>query len=163
MNMKMRVLILVLGIAIFTAGCGNEEVKEPNGSQTVDSEKDVNTEADELKDYIASIKTQSDNLKDSLENDELTQLKMNEKSQELYELWDGALNDLWSKVKKNSSEEEFSKLLDEQRTWIAQKEKSVEEAGEEFKGGSLYALIVNMEAAEITEERVYELNEYLRK
>ena len=162
MNMKMRVLILVLGIAIFTAGCGNEEVKEPNGSQTVDSEKDVNTEADELKDYIASIKTQSDNLKDSLENDELTQLKMNEKSQELYELWDGALNDLWSKVKKNSSEEEFSKLLDEQRTWIAQKEKSVEKAGEEFKGGSLYALIVNMEAAEITEERVYELYELLK-
>lgn len=160
--MKKRVLIMVLAIAIFAAGCGNEEVKEPNGSQTVESEKDLNAETDELEDYIASIKKQSDSIKNSLENDELTQLEMNEKSQELYELWDGALNDLWSKVKSNSSEEEFSKLLDEQRRWIAAKEKSVEEAGKEFEGGSIYSLIVNMEAAEITEERVYELYELLK-
>ena len=159
--MKKRVLIMTLVIAIFAAGCGNEEVKESNGSQTVESEKDLNTETDELEDYIASVKKQSDSIKYSLENDELTQFEMNEKSQELYELWDDALNELWSKVKSSSSEEEFSKLLDEQRAWIAQKEKSAEEAGKEFAGGSIYSLIVNMEAAKITEERVYELYELL--
>ena len=159
--MKKRVLIMTLVIAIFAAGCGNEEVKESNGSQIVESEKDLNTETDELEDYIASVKKQSDSIKYSLENNELTQFEMNEKSQELYELWDDALNDLWSKVKSSSSEEEFSKLLDEQRAWIAQKEKSVKEAGKEFEGGSIYSLIVNMEAAKITEERVYELYELL--
>ena len=86
---------------------------------------------------------------------------MNIKSQELYDLWDGALNDLWDKLQYNLSEEEFSKLLDEQRTWIAEKEKFVEEAGKEVEGGSLYSLVVNMEAAKITEERVYELYELL--
>lgn len=55
----------------------------------------------------------------------------------------------------------FKKVNDEQRTWIAQKEKSAEEAGKEFEGGSIYPLIVNMEAAKITEERVYELYELL--
>jgi len=159
--MKKRVLIMTLVIAIFAAGCGNEEVKESNGSQIVESEKDLNTETDELEDYIASVKKQSDSIKYSLENDELTQFEMNEKSQELYELWDDALNDLWSKVKSSSSEEEFSKLLDEQRTWIVQKEKSAEEAGKEFEEGSIYSLVVNMEAAKITEERVYELYELL--
>jgi len=52
--------------------------------------------------------------------------------------------------------------LDEQRTWIAEKEKAIEEVGKEVEGGSMYSLIVNTEAARITEERVYELYEFLK-
>ena len=87
---------------------------------------------------------------------------MNLKSQELYELWDGALNYLWGELKDSLPEEDFSKLLDEQRIWIVEKEKSVEEAGKEVEGGSIYSMVVNMEAAKITEERVYELYELLK-
>ena len=46
--------------------------------------------------------------------------------------------------------------------WIAEKEKAVEEAGKEVEGGSMYSLVVNMKAAELTEERVYELYELLK-
>ena len=86
---------------------------------------------------------------------------MNVKAQELYELWDDALNDIWGKLKQSLPEDEFSKLLDEQRKWITDKEKSMEEAGKEYEGGSIYALVVNMEAAKITEARVYELYKLL--
>ena len=43
----------------------------------------------------------------------------------------------------------------------AEKEEAVEKAGKEFEGGSIYPLIVNTEAAKITEERVYQLYEIL--
>jgi len=159
--MKKRTLILALLMAIFMVGCGNKDIKETNGSQTMNSEQGYDTQISELDNYMTSIKKESDSIKKSLENEELTQTEMNIKSQELYDLWDGALNDLWDKLQYNLSEEEFSKLLDEQRTWIAEKEKFVEEAGKEVEGGSLYSLVVNMEAAKITEERVYELYELL--
>lgn len=117
---------------------------------------------DTLENYMVSIKEQSDNIKVYLENEAMTQTDMNIKSQELYKLWDDALNYLWSEVKNTVSEEEYTKLLEEQRLWIADKEKKVEEAGQKFEGGSIYPLIVNGEAAKLTEERVYELYELLK-
>lgn len=118
--------------------------------------KENSTEVD-MDAYITSIKEQSDAIRASLRNDPLTQAEMNVKSQELYELWDGALNYLWGEVKILSSEEEFTRLLDEQRLWIAEKEEKIKNVGKDTEGGSLYPLVVNGEAARITEERVYML------
>lgn len=160
--MKKGILILTVVMAIFMVGCGIKDEKESNESQTMNSETDSNTETCDWNDYMTSVKKESDRIKVSLENDELTQAEMNIKSKELYELWDGALNDMWSELKHSLSQEDFSKMQDEQSTWIAEKEKSVEEVGKEYEGGSIYSLIVNMEAAKITEERVYELYERLK-
>lgn len=172
--MKKLVLMLVLGIAIFVTGCGNEDAKTSHESQTMedsniarDTETESMTEAEQndssnYDDYMTSITKQSDIIKASLEQDTLTQMDMNLKSQELYELWDDALNFLWGELKDSLPEEKFSKLLDEQRTWIAEKEKSVEKAGKEVEGGTMYPLVVNMEASKITEKRVYELYELLK-
>ena len=160
--MKKGALVLILLIAIFMVGCGKTDVKNSNEPQTMESEKDSDTETRDWDDYMTSVKEKSDRIKVSLENDELTQTEMNIKSQELYELWDGALNDMWSELKRSLSEEEFSKMQDEQHAWIAEKEKSVGEAGKIYEGGSIYPLIVNMEAAKITEARVYELYELLK-
>lgn len=164
--MKKRALVLSLVMAICMVGCGNEGAKESNESQTTENTKNNESETnesetDDLDDYMTSIKEQADNIKASLREETLTQSEMNIKSQELYELWDEALNNLWGKLEKKLSEEDFSKLQDEQRTWIAEKEKSVEEAGKDVEGGSLYSMVVNMEAARITEEHVYELYELL--
>lgn len=123
---------------------------------------DEQENSDNLASYMASIEEQSDSIKYSLENDVLTQLEMNEKSLELYELWDGALNYLWSELKNVLPEDEFEELRDKQRTWISEKEEAVEIAGKEFEGGSMYSMVANGEAARITEERVYELYELLK-
>ncbi len=134
---------------------GLYNVTEQNGF----SSYDVSWRIDEL---IASTEEYALTLRASLEHDTLTQADMNMKSMELYQTWDAALNTLWAELKDELSEDEFDELLDEQRTWISEKETAVKEAGKEVEGGSVYSLVVNMKAAEITEERVYELYEMLK-
>ena len=106
---------------------------------------------------MADIEAQSDAMKKSLAEDDLTQFELNMKSKELYDLWDGALNYLWGELKTTLPEDEFAVLTQEQLQWIEAKEQAVTEAGRPYEGGSIYALIVNDEAAAITESRVYEL------
>ena len=118
---------------------------------------------DGLDDYMASLKAQSDSIKASLEQDELNQAEMNQKSQELYVLWDDALNDLWAKLQDHLPEDEFDELLDEQIQWIEDKESAVEDAGKDFEGGSIYPLITNAKTAELTEARVYEFYQLLKQ
>lgn len=160
--MKKRVLILGLAIMLLVAGCVKTDADQEN-KVTEQNEVQNDDSGDKMDEYMTSIKEQSDSIKDFLEHDAETQTDMNVKSQELYELWDEALNYLWSELKNNLSEEEFAKLLDEQRIWIEEKETAVKEAGKEFQGGSIYALVVNGEAARLTEERVYELCEILKQ
>ena len=166
--MKKKVVMLTVAVAILAVGCGSKDVNESHETQIIehsniikDTENKPHTEVDKLDDYITTIKEQSDAIKSFLENDAQTQTEMNMKSQELYELWDGALNYLWGELKDSLPEEDFSKLLDEQRIWIVEKEKSVEETGKEVEEGTIYPLVVNMENAKITEERAYELYEFL--
>ena len=135
---------------------GLYNVTEQNGFSSYDT-------SGRIEDMIAASEEWALTIRASLEHDTLTQADMNVKAMELYENWDAALNTLWSELKERLSEDEFNVLLEEQRVWIADKEAAVKEAGKEVEGGSLYALVVNMKAAEITEARVYELYEMLKE
>ena len=161
MKKKVIITLVMLGVlSLGMAGCQNEKPKEEaNKENTVTEEQGSSVDYES---YIAIIEEQSNDIKYALENEVVTQIEMNEKSQELFELWDGALNYLWGELKNVLSDEEFEELRDEQRTWIAQKEEAVEAAGKEVEGGSLYSMVVNTEAAKITEIRVYELYELLK-
>ena len=191
--MKNCILIWVLVAALLASGCAATKTETPqttDGStvatttETTEASQDVTEEQttastestppettetpadddhDELDDYMASIKEQSDSIKKSLQEDPLCQAEMNQAAQDLYLLWDGALNELWSKLRDTLPEDEFDKLLDEQLTWIDDKEAAVEEAGQPYEGGSLYPLITNREAAQITEARVEALYQLLKQ
>lgn len=115
-----------------------------------------------LTEYMESVKLYAGELRDSLQEDNLSQGDMNVMAQELYEMWDSALNRLWGELKEKLPEDEFQVLLEEQRAWIQKKETEVEEAGKDVEGGSLYPLITYTTAADLTEERVYELYEMLK-
>ena len=115
-----------------------------------------------LAEDIASVETQSAALSASLEKDELTQTEMNEKSGELHDLWNAAMNRMMEAAKKALPAAEMEKLTAEQTAWLASKEKAVEAAGKELEGGSMHALAVNMEAAKLTQARVYEIYELLK-
>ena len=115
-----------------------------------------------LDEQLASIREQADAISASLQNDPLTQTDMNLKSQELYELWDSALNAVLAALQNTLPEEELTALAEEQQAWTAEKDAAVEKAGQEVQGGSLYPLVVNSEAARLTEERVCELYERLK-
>lgn len=136
------------------ANQNTEAEDNTEAAQNVPSKEEIQ---DSLNAYITSIKEQADAINTSFENDILTQQEMNIKAEELYKLWDDALNHVWGVLKNSLPEDEFAQLLDGQRTWIDAKEKAVEEAGKEVEGGSMYLLVVNSEAARLTEERVYEL------
>lgn len=115
-----------------------------------------------LDNYLASIKEKSDAIRTSLEQEELTQADMNQRSEELRALWEGALNRLLEEAKKALPQAEQEQLAAEQSAWTADTETAIEAAGKEFEGGSMYALIVNSEAARLTEERVSQLFELLK-
>lgn len=114
---------------------------------------------DTAKTYVENTEKAAKELEDSLQNDSLSQGDVNEKSQELYEDWDDALNHIWYelKVKGVLTEDAMAKLLVEQRAWIKDKEAAVQEAGKEAEGGSLQPLLENTEAAKWTRERTYVL------
>ena len=164
--MKKTVLFLMLALAIltagFAAGCANEAPDANVNQENTAVEQNNTLSIEAIDEYLASVKAQSDAINASFENDPLTQTELNFKSMELSELWDGALNYMLDALKTRMSEDEFSKLQDDQLVWAADKDKAVAEAGAEFEGGSFYSFIVNTEAARITEERVLELYEMLK-
>ena len=165
--MKKRVWPLALAIALLVSGCASTDAKTPAASTgsvsssagpTVENKYDISS----LDSYLASVQEQSADIKTFLEHEAMTQADMNEKSQELYTLWDDALNYVWAELKSSLPEEEFAALQDAQLIWIAEKETAMAEAGKEFEGGSLYPLMVNSEGAALTEARVSKLYELFR-
>ena len=191
--MKKSILLWLLAVAILAAGCTGRvsdaqqttaaTTENTTAAATADTQAEVETTAapetttpeetqaqqtepadtnDELDDYMASLEAQAADIKAALEQAQ-SQSEMNQKAHELYVLWDDALNELWGKLQDSLPEDEFDELLDEQIQWIEDKENAVEEAGKEVEGGSMYPLITNTKAAEITEERVYEFYELLKQ
>lgn len=111
---------------------------------------------------LISVQERSNALRSSLEQEALTQTEMNQLSEELRALWEDALNQLLSSAEQALPQAELQQLRNEQRAWEAEKLAAVVAAGEPYEGGSLYPLIVNSEAARLTEERVCQLYELLK-
>ena len=119
---------------------------------------------DDLKQSLKYREDEAAALEESLMNDpNLTQADLNEKSHLMYQIWDTTLNEIWAILKRNLSSEDMKTLTKEQLDWIAMKEASMEEAGAEFEGGSMYGMVVYQRGAELTKERVYELMEIVEK
>lgn len=148
MRKTITVLLLLCLMAVCLTGC----------------QKKDNSAADEagLADYLATVEAQSNALKSSLEKDALTQAEMNQKSGELRDLWDMALTMVLDEAAKVLPEAEWNALTEAQSAWTETTGKIVETAGKDFEGGSMYALVVNMEATSLTEARVYEIYEMLK-
>lgn len=89
-----------------------------------------------------------------------TQGDMNMASAELFQVWDDALNNVWNMLQAKLDEETMEALREEEREWIASKEAQVKEAGAGSEGGSIQPLLEATTAAELTKERVYELEKY---
>ena len=148
MRKTITALLLLCLMAVCLTGCQKKD----------DSAADKSG----LADYMATVEAQSNAFKSSLEKDELTQTEMNQKSGELRGLWDAALNRMLEEAKKVLPAAEMEKLTAEQSTWLESRTQAAEAAGKEVEGGSMYALVVNMEAANLTEARVYEIYEMLK-
>lgn len=146
-------------IANTFAWTGNEGNTD---SLYADAAADTGNNADYIKqieDLILAAETRTEELDENLQN-AMTQTDMNIISGEKYENWDTTLNSILDILEENLDEETMGQLWEEQRDWIAEIDEAIELAGEEFGGGSLSILSSNQIAAEMTEERVYELAAY---
>lgn len=112
--------------------------------------------------YMTFVDEKSDAIKATIENDPLSQADLNLKSEELRTLWDAALYVVLGEAANVLPEEEWNALTEAQNAWMESTETAVEAAGKDWEGGSMYPLIVNMEAASLTEARVYEIYEMLK-
>lgn len=112
---------------------------------------------DSLKEIVAATEESAATLENSIKNDPLSQAELNEKTKELYDLWDSVLNRIWDVLNQTKDEETMSSITSEELAWINQKEEAVAQAGTEFEGGSAQPMVMNQKAAEMTKDRVYEL------
>lgn len=115
-----------------------------------------------IRETIDNVEKQAADMETEIKTDSsLTQADLNSRSQDLYELWDFALNQLWDVLKQSKDSEEMEKLTSEQRAWIKEKEAAAKDAGAPYEGGSMQSMVISQKAAELTKERVYQLLEYL--
>lgn len=115
-----------------------------------------------LETTIAAAAEEAASLEEVLQNEPLNQMEMNETAGAIYTIWDDTLNTTWELLQETLDDETMNQLETEQLDWIAEKEAAVQLAGKEVEGGSIYPMVVNLKAAELTQERVYELAEYLQ-
>ena len=151
---KVLTVLLVLALLCCLTGCKKDDASVQNNAASTQS-----FSADE---YLSSVKAQAAVLQTALENENLTQADMNEKSKDLSDLWDTAMNRLLEEIKKTLTTAESETLTAEQDAWETDKKAAVEAAGKEYEGGSMYSLVVNSESARLTEERVTALAEKLK-
>lgn len=118
---------------------------------------------DDIQADLTYMEERSAELERVLENEPLTQAEYNEKAEELYVMWDELLNRIWIVLDQTKDAEFMEALTVEEREWIAEKEKAVEEAAAEVEDGSMEPMVRNLKAVELTKERVYELIELLEE
>ena len=138
-------------------GLYNEKMEEGFSSSTPVNEPFLTPVwARPIEREVSAAQAEADRLEEELQN-AVTQADMNEISGQIYAVWDNALNTIWDILKENKDEESMETLTEEERYWIMRKETVVQEAGAEVEGGTLYSLVVNSKAADLTRKRVYEL------
>lgn len=153
---RIFIAMLILPVLLYCmTGCQ----KQPESGATDSTQWDAEGG---FANYLTSVREKSDAIRLSLEQEALTQTDMNQISGELRTLWDEALNRLLDEAQRVLPAAELAQLAAEQSVWQADMMTAVEAAGKAYEGGSLYPLVVNSEAARLTEERVYQLYEQLK-
>lgn len=106
---------------------------------------------------LAKVEEKAAAINKKLESEDLTQAEMDELAEQQYKLWDEELNSIWKRLKETLDEEDMTRLTQEEKTWISEKDKQVKEAGADYEGGSLQSMVMNLKASELTKIQVYEL------
>lgn len=157
MMKKVMLTLALLVLLLCLTGCGRNAEPAVQGVADVALSLSADVTA-----YLEQTRAQAQTIRASLENDPLTQTEMNLKSQELRELWEGAMARLLEEAQRILPEQDYAQLTAEQHAWETESQSAVDAASQPYAGGSMYALIVNTEAAGLTEERVNALYERLK-
>ena len=91
-----------------------------------------------------------------------TQTELNQLAGQKFQVWDNELNSVWKRLENTLSKDAMERLRAEERTWISQKEKAMQQEAAAFGGGSMASMAYAEKGTELTRARVYVLAEYLR-
>lgn len=127
---------------------------QPATVQAVAAGYDLNQE-------LAGVEAQCQTVMDELNSGKMTQMDMNRAAGRCYTIWDDELNALWDRLTPLLTEEEHTNYLAEQRAWIQEKEAAIQEAGQEWGGGSGRPLAESTAGKTWTRKRCYVLAGYL--
>ncbi|MBE5902833.1 MAG: DUF1311 domain-containing protein [Pseudobutyrivibrio sp.] len=134
-----------------------EDIALVNASQELGMTSYDRKEAkEEAKDFYNNAKSSYDYFNESLQS-AVTTVEMVDISSAQANAVDDILNEMWILVKYNTDQETFNKALDEQRQWLADRDKQLDELPNE---GSLAPVDRNGLYAELTLERCEELLNY---
>ena len=75
---------------------------------------------------------------------------------------DSMKQSVWKRLEGTLSKDAMERLRAEERTWISQKEKAMQQEAAAFGGGSMASMDYAEKGTELTRARVYVLAEYLR-
>ncbi|WP_051604832.1 lysozyme inhibitor LprI family protein [Lachnobacterium bovis] len=176
--MKKKYLLACLALCISLSACGSQNSKEVKSTtskntaksekitEACTSEKSTSKEASIKKSTVkkeSSLQAELEKLEtkskeyDNVDTSYMKQGEMNDVARKRYYLWEDEINSIWKRLYPKLSASTKKKLLDEQRKWIAQKDRDTFAAGITFEGGSMQPLITYPRAEMITRKRIYEL------
>ncbi len=133
--------------------------------ENVDQEEGITSFEYDPKEYAVMEASYDHNIMHSYEemisSEDMTQLEYNMAARQCFDDMDYSLNLLWNTVKYTKSEDEFKKILETQRSFIADKEAKAKEAAGQYEGGSIYDMIYYESLAKSTLDRIDELVDML--
>ena len=117
--------------------------------------------AEEAKQILDGAEATYNSIEKDLTTKDMPQIDLEFTAKRMDDETDYSLNRLWNLIKNNTDEATYNKLLEEQRSWLTTRDKTVEEKTKDSKGGSIYGMLVYMERAKLTIERCRELAKVL--
>lgn len=115
--------------------------------------------------YLNKLNTLADNLDETRDERYAgpTTLDITEAASDEYKQWDDILNEIYSVLEQQLSQEDMDKLRAEEIEWINTKELKSKEAADKYKGGSIAPYMSIDSQIGSTKERCYELvNQYMK-
>lgn len=115
-----------------------------------------------MKDDLAWLEEYSKSIDNEIQNGEYSQMELNELAHQKYLVWDNVLNDMWTYLKITLPADQMKALTQEEVNWIHEKEAKAKAAAAYCQGGSMYPMVYDLEAAELTRQRAYVIVNYVK-
>jgi len=141
----------------------SEDTEESTEDETENSQSTSEENAaeaslhDEYMQLLNDTKEKTDDMRENPEDGSTIEMKTIEG--DIYDIWDGLLNDIYGDLEEQLSEDEMEDLRKEQREWIEYRDETAKEASLKFEGGTGEQLEYVATENNVTIERCYELVE----
>jgi uncharacterized protein YecT (DUF1311 family) len=137
-----------------------DETAEKPTNELKEEDSSTNNPAGLKEEYLKKLndtKKETEEIRKNSENEITYALKSTEGN--LFDVWDGLLNEIYGVLVKQLPSEEMDQLRKEQRGWINNRDHTAKEASLKYEGGTMEQLEYVTVLNNLTQERCFELVE----